>query len=193
MSWFFTNLISAFLLPPFNLLLAALAGLFLGRSRPRLGRTLLVGSLALLWLCATPYVAEGALRMLEGPLKAVDPITQPADAIVVLGDGTYFHAPEYGGIDTMSAQSLARLRYAAQFRCDGRKMPPTTRWRMRVTAINCCRRPESNASIWSLMPGTCRAPSWHFMQPDSMSSPLPPPLPPATRPTCSASFRTPKV
>ena len=114
MSWFFTNLISAFLLPPLNLLLAALAGLFLGRSRPRLGRTLLVGSLALLWLCATPYVAEGALRMLEGPLKAVDPIIQPADAIVVLGGGTYFHAPEYGGIDTVSAQSLARLRYAAQ-------------------------------------------------------------------------------
>lgn len=113
MSWFFTNLISAFLLPPLNLLLAALVGLFLSRSRPRLGRALLIGSLALLWLCATPYVASGALRMLESPFKVVDPTTQPADAIVVLGGGTYFNAPEYGGIDTVRALSLARLRYAA--------------------------------------------------------------------------------
>jgi len=114
MSWFFTNLIGAFLLPPLNLLLAALAGLFLSRSRPRLGRALLAGSLALLWLCATPYVAGGALRLLESSIKAVDPITQPADAIVVLGGGTYFNAPEYGGIDTVSDPSLVRLRYAAR-------------------------------------------------------------------------------
>ncbi len=114
MSWFFTNLISAFLLPPLNLLLVALAGLLLSRSRPNLSRVLLVGSLALLWLCAIPYVAGGALRMLEGNTKAVDSITQPADAIVVLGGGTYFNAPEYSGIDTVGDSSLVRLRYAAK-------------------------------------------------------------------------------
>jgi uncharacterized SAM-binding protein YcdF (DUF218 family) len=114
MSWFFTNLIGTFLLPPLNLLLAALTGLLLSRSRPRLGRALLVGSLALLWLCATPYVTGNALRILEGPPKSVDPITQSADAIVVLGGGTYFHAPEYGGTDTVSEPSLVRLRYAAK-------------------------------------------------------------------------------
>lgn len=114
MSWFFTNLVSAFLLPPLNLLLLALAGLFLGRSRPRLGRTLLVGSLGLLWLCSTPYVSDGALHLLEAQVKVADLKNQPADAIVVLGGGSYFYAPEYGGIDTVKAQTLMRLRYAAK-------------------------------------------------------------------------------
>ncbi len=113
MSWFVTNLVSAFLLPPLNLLLAALLGLFLARAHPRIGRMLLAGSLALLWLCSTPYFAEGALHLLEGSPKAVDARVQPADAIVVLGGGTYFHAPEYGA-DTVSGAALARLRYAAK-------------------------------------------------------------------------------
>jgi len=114
MSWYYTNLISACLLPPLNLLLVALAGLFLGHSRPHLGRALLAGSFALLWLCSTPYVSHSALHLLEGPFKAVDPKTQPADAIVVLGGGTYFSAPEFGRADTVSAPSLVRLRYAAK-------------------------------------------------------------------------------
>ncbi len=113
MSWFATNLISAFLLPPLNLLLAALLGLLLARTYPRLGRTLLLFSLALLWLCSTSYFAGGALRLLEGPPKVVDTQAQPADAIVVLGGGTYFRAPEYGA-DTVSAATLVRLRYAAK-------------------------------------------------------------------------------
>ena len=113
MSWFVTNLVSAFLLPPLNLLLAALAGLFIARWYPRLGRALLTGSLALLWLCSTPYFAEGALRLLEGQIKSVDVRTQSADAIVVLGGGTYFHAPEYG-TDTVGEATLVRLRYAAR-------------------------------------------------------------------------------
>lgn len=113
MSWFITNLVSAFLLPPLNLLLAALVGLLIARSRPRLGRILLTGSFTLLWLCSTPYFAEGALRLLEGQIKSVDVRAQPADAIVVLGGGTYFHAPEYG-TDTVGEATLTRLRYAAR-------------------------------------------------------------------------------
>src|ERR1017187_10577911 len=114
MSWFFTNLISLCLLPPLNLLLIALAGLFFMSSRPRLGRALLVGALALLWLCSMPYTAENAARFLIRTVQVVDPKTQPADAIVVLGGGTYFKAPEYGGIDTVSPPTLLRLRYAAK-------------------------------------------------------------------------------
>ena len=113
MSWFITNLVSAFLLPPLNLLLATLAGLLITRSHPRLGRMLLVGSFALLWLCFTPYFAEGVLHLLEGQSKAVDTQAQSADAIVVLGGGTYFSAPEYGA-DTVGNGTLARLRYAAK-------------------------------------------------------------------------------
>ncbi|TXT26336.1 MAG: hypothetical protein FD134_580 [Gallionellaceae bacterium] len=113
MSWFTVNLISAFLLPPLNLLLVALAGLLLARAFPRLGRTLLISALALLWLCSTPYFAGGALRLLESEAGAVDARTQPADAIVVLGGGTYFGAPEYGA-DTVGEYALVRLRYAAK-------------------------------------------------------------------------------
>lgn len=113
MSWFITNLIAAFLLPPLNLLLAALLGLLLIRSHPRLGRALLLGALALLWLCSTPYFANGAMRLLEGPPRAVDTRAQAADAIVVLGGGTYFQAPEYGA-DTVGDGTLVRLRYAAK-------------------------------------------------------------------------------
>ena len=113
MSWFTVNFISAFLLPPLSLLLGTLAGLLLLRAYPRLGRVLLTASLALLWLCSTPYFAEGALRLLESEIKAVDTHTQPADAIVVLGGGTYFHSPEYGS-DTVGEYTLVRLRYAAK-------------------------------------------------------------------------------
>ncbi len=113
MSWFAVNFISAFLLPPLNLLLGALTGLLLLRTYPRLGRVLLAVSIALLWLCSTPYFAEGALRLLESEIKAVDTRMQPAEAIVVLGGGTYFHPPEYGS-DTVSEATLVRLRYAAK-------------------------------------------------------------------------------
>ena len=114
MSWFLTNLISAFLLPPLNLLLLALIGKFFLRSRPRLARALLSCSLALLWLGSTPYVSDGALHLLEKQYKVVDFKKQSAEAIVVLGGGTYFNAPEYGGIDTVKEQTLMRLRYAAK-------------------------------------------------------------------------------
>ena len=113
MSWFVTNLISAFLLPPLNLLLVGAAGVLLWHKRPPLARALVTIALALLWLCSTPYFAEGTLHLLEGKPYVVDTKTQPADAIVVLGAGTYFHAPEYGG-DTVDEAALIRLRYAAR-------------------------------------------------------------------------------
>lgn len=113
MSWFFTNLVSAFLLPPLNLLLVAGIGLWLWHKRPFIARALLVTAFALLWLLATPFVSDALMRQLEGAPYAVDPQAQPADAIVVLGGGTYFRAIEYGG-DTGGEHTLARLRYAAK-------------------------------------------------------------------------------
>ena len=114
MSWLITNLIAAFLLPPLNLLLLAIAGLLLLRSRPRVGRMLLAASLALLWLCSTPFAAHSALRLLEDRYGVVDLQSQPADAIVVLGGGNYPRAPEYGNRDTTGYATLERLRYAAR-------------------------------------------------------------------------------
>jgi uncharacterized SAM-binding protein YcdF (DUF218 family) len=111
MTWFLTNLFSAFLLPPLNLLIVAALGLWLWQKRPRIARILLTSSIVLLWLLSTPFIAETLLHQLEGEPLSVD--TRQADAIVVLGAGTYFHAPEYGG-DTVSDSSLQRLRYAAK-------------------------------------------------------------------------------
>jgi uncharacterized SAM-binding protein YcdF (DUF218 family) len=113
MSWLITNLIAALLLPPLNLLLMATAGLLLWRKRPRLGRGLVWTAFALLWLLSTPWVSLGMLRMLEDTPSPLDTRTQTADAIVVLGAGTYLNAPEYGA-DTVGGGGLARLRYAAK-------------------------------------------------------------------------------
>jgi len=111
MSWFITNLISEFLLPPLNLLIVGAVGLWLWKRRPIIARILLTTSIVLLWLLSTPFIAESLLHQLEDAPLAVD--IRQADAIVVLGAGTYFHAPEYGA-DTVNENSLLRLRYAAK-------------------------------------------------------------------------------
>jgi uncharacterized SAM-binding protein YcdF (DUF218 family) len=110
MSWFLTNLVSAFLLPPLNLLLVAGIGLYLWHKRPRVARLLLTISVAGIWLLSTPLVADSLLQSIEG--TPVDLNKDSADAIVVLSGGQYFNAPEYGG-NTVSKETLERVRYAA--------------------------------------------------------------------------------
>lgn len=115
MSWLITNFIAAFLLPPLNLLLLAIAGLWLWQKRPRIARTLLVTSFSFLWLLSTPFFSMAMLHTLEGTPQPLNTNQDRAEAIVVLGGGTYFSAPEYGG-DTVSEAGLSRLRYAAKLR-----------------------------------------------------------------------------
>lgn len=114
MSWSVTNFIAAFLLPPLNLLLLFALAIYLLYRRHKLAKPLLLTAFALLWLVSTPWVADGALRLLEARTQALDVQQQPADAIVILGGGTYFSAPEYGGEDTVSDAALVRLRYGAR-------------------------------------------------------------------------------
>lgn len=111
MGWFATNLVSAFLLPPLNLILLGAIGVLLLKRRPRMGKFLVMSALTLLYLLSTPFVAETALQKLETlPTRhSFDSI----QAIVVLGAGTYFNAPEYDG-DTVSRLGLERIRYAAR-------------------------------------------------------------------------------
>jgi uncharacterized SAM-binding protein YcdF (DUF218 family) len=113
MSWFITNFISAFLLLPLNLLMMAGLGLLLWHKRPVIARSLLGISFALLWVLSTPYVATSLLNSLENKPYIIGTDKSQADAIVVLGGGTYFNAPEYDG-DTVSKATLTRLRYAAK-------------------------------------------------------------------------------
>ena len=112
MTWFLVNFISAFLLPPFSLLLLGLGGVLLLNSRPRLGRGMIIFAFGLIYLLSTPFVASRLLQSLETqPALASD--RHKAEAIVILGAGTYFNAPEYGG-DTVNQFALERLRYGAR-------------------------------------------------------------------------------
>ncbi len=62
MGWFATNLASAFLLPPLNLILLGLLGVLLLRRHPRLGKLLVVSTLILLYLLSTPFIAGTMLQ-----------------------------------------------------------------------------------------------------------------------------------
>ncbi|MDX8379853.1 MAG: YdcF family protein [Gallionella sp.] len=114
MSWFSIHLISTFLLPPLNVLLLLLLGISLLSRHPKIAGKLLVVSFALLWAASTPYVAEGALHLLEKQSLSIKTPPLNNAAIVILGGGTYFHAPEYAAQDTVSETTLVRLRYAAR-------------------------------------------------------------------------------
>ena len=111
MSWFATNVASAFLLPPFNLILLGMLGVLLLRCKPGLGKAMVVAALALLYLLSIPLVADALLRTLE-PTPGRNSLDKDIQAIVVLGGGTYYNAPEYHG-DTVGRFSLERVRYAA--------------------------------------------------------------------------------
>ena len=114
MSWFTTNLIAGFLLPPLNLLLLFALGIFLLYRASKFAKPVIIAAFLLFWIVSTPFYAESALQLLERQTTALDVSRQNADAIVVLGAGTYFKALEYGEQDTVDGGTLIRLRYGAK-------------------------------------------------------------------------------
>ena len=106
------KLLSALALPPLSLILLALLGLLLTRRHPRTGRWLAGLSLLSLAMLSVPAVSIALMRSLEThpPIQAAQ--LARVQAIVVLGGGIYYSAPEYGG-DTVGRHSLERIRYAA--------------------------------------------------------------------------------
>lgn len=112
MSWLVSNFLSAFLLPPLNFLALGIVGLVLLKSRPILAKTTLVCTLALLWIFSMPVVGNFLVRQLEtGQLLKPD-ANPAAQAIVVLGGGVCYEAPEFG-TSTACQATLERLHYAA--------------------------------------------------------------------------------
>lgn len=109
-AWLATNLIAALLLPPLNLLLLAGLGFWLTWRQPWLGRGLMLAAFAGLWLLSTPWVGDRLLASFMAPYQPI--VGNEAEAIVILGGGSG-PAPEYEG-DTVSASTLARLRYGAR-------------------------------------------------------------------------------
>jgi len=107
------KVLSSALLPPLNLLLLAALGLLLLFLRRRAGLTLLVVSLAGLFLLSVPAVGTALAGLLESRYAKETLNLQGAQAIVILGGGSYAAAPEYGG-DTVAAGTLERLRWGAR-------------------------------------------------------------------------------
>jgi len=114
MSWFITNFIATFLMPPLSFLVALVLGIILLYRGHKFAKPLIVAASALLWITSTPYLAEGGLHLLESQTTALNTSKQSADAIVILGGGTNFRAPEYNEQDTISGATLVRLRYGAK-------------------------------------------------------------------------------
>ncbi len=121
-------IIKLLILPPaFNILLI-LFGLFVWRYYKKIGQSIVLFSVILLWCLSTPMMSQALVKGLEddyAPLKLDEhktslkdnrllPPSQTNTAIVVLGGGRYKSAPEYGRKDTVSVMSLNRLRYTAK-------------------------------------------------------------------------------
>lgn len=109
------------LLPPLGLLWLVLLGVVLHRWFRRTGKVVAWSSGALFYVMATPWFGSWSLSLLQP--RYVEPAQfHDAQAIVVLGSGTYRDAPEYGG-DTVNSRTLVRLRYAARLhRATGKPM-----------------------------------------------------------------------
>jgi len=117
MNWnmFATHLISAFLLPPLNLIALCAVGYMLRKRWPKVGASLSILSLATLLFISTKYGAlllTTPLEKMSAPL--ISAYGAKAEAIVVLGGGQNQRAAEYGGKNVPNAITLVRLRYAAK-------------------------------------------------------------------------------
>ena len=108
-------------MPPLSLLLLLGLGMLMLNRNRQFAKSLLSAALCLLWIACTPYFTEGALHLLEAQTKVLDEKTKIADAIVILGGGTYFYPPEYAGNDTIAEATLTRLRYGAKLQRETNK------------------------------------------------------------------------
>ncbi len=111
--WEIRNALGLALMPPGCLLLVTLVGLVLLKRRRRWGKSLIAAAWLALYALSTPYIATTLLQSLQAPYT--DPAAnRRGQAIVVLGGGKYYEAPEYDAADTVNAQALGRLRYGAR-------------------------------------------------------------------------------
>lgn len=111
------KILAALILPPAGPILLALFGLWLLRAKsPRWqhgGAALATLSLLGLLVLSLPVVGNALMAPLEPHPPIAPEQLRRVQAIVILGGGSYFAAPEYGG-DTVSHYTLERLRYGAR-------------------------------------------------------------------------------
>jgi uncharacterized SAM-binding protein YcdF (DUF218 family) len=111
LEWLVTHAIAALLSPLGIVLFIMLVAALLAWHQPLQAWRPTVLALIVLYPLSTQFVSDRLLGWLE-PTPRDPAADRNGQAIVVLGGGTYFSAPEYGG-DTVSARTLVRLRYAA--------------------------------------------------------------------------------
>ena len=111
LSWQLTNALTALLLPPGLLLLVLAAGYALRHARPRAAALLTGAGLVAFYALSMPLTARLLLEQWEGTAVPLQ-VAADARAIIVLGGGKNYGAPEYGS-DTVLGTTLVRLRYAA--------------------------------------------------------------------------------
>jgi uncharacterized SAM-binding protein YcdF (DUF218 family) len=108
-------------LPPTSFFVLLFVGLLLRRRWPGLGRIFLSILLLVVYLATTPFLAGELMAPLQtfGPVDLENPDPE-VEAILVLGAGVYFDAPEYRpsegtemGVDAPDSLSLQRAEYAA--------------------------------------------------------------------------------
>ncbi|MDR1463403.1 MAG: YdcF family protein [Azoarcus sp.] len=105
--------VSALILPPLLPLVLIFIGLLFISRRWRGGAVLAWFGLAVGVLLVTPAVTDWMLSSIE-PAAPIQPDeAKSAQAIVILGGGRMYDAPEYGG-DTVGRMTLERLRYGAR-------------------------------------------------------------------------------
>jgi len=111
MEWLITKIIAALLAPLGIVLIILLVAMLVAWRRPLAAWRPVALAFIVLYPLSTHFVADQLLWWIE-PTPRDPAADKSGQAIVVLGGGTYFSAPEYGG-DTVRTTVLARLRYAA--------------------------------------------------------------------------------
>lgn len=110
-SFYFSNILGALLVPPGLFLLMLLAAWLVPWRG--LKRAFVWATFISLYLLSTAWCAGWLQKSLEiAPPLSLEHLPK-ADAIVVLGAGRHIEMPEYGG-DTVNELALERLRYAAR-------------------------------------------------------------------------------
>ncbi|MGQ4880074.1 YdcF family protein [Billgrantia sp. LNSP4103-1] len=106
------NLFKILMLPPTLNVLLVLLGLLLGPKRLR-GAALIVLGLAGLLLLATPWASHTLRQGLEPYSPPARAQLESAEAIVILGGGRDYVAPEFGWGDAPANATWRRLAYGA--------------------------------------------------------------------------------
>jgi uncharacterized SAM-binding protein YcdF (DUF218 family) len=108
------QILESLFLPPGLQILLFLVGALFWRYSQKTSMVFIFTGIAFLWVVSTPKFARKMMASIEyeQPLSLKN-IPNNAQAMVILGSGTYVNAPEFNGIDTVSRGSLERIRFAS--------------------------------------------------------------------------------